>query len=325
MNTLIKLLSVSFCFVSCASLINSPSTPISVISNQELNIEIQGEKFNLSQEPLELSIPRKKESLLLKVYNDSIDQQIKIDAKNSFAYWLNLYPGIWPGFLIDKNNDKRYTYQRRIFLDIKEDSIQVLKHNPWSQKGRLDFFFTLPHVNSFYFSIPGEGIKSKTGFIGISGGLDFYYSKHNYLRFSSFAVMDFISPFPASPNFEEEYESLSASGFTVSNNHVLKKLSVGYGFTYRNNTWIYTNEGTYDDSLGVYTVDYEQRRTKHVSLGFMTSVYVKMGKHFNLGLIYQPTFLRPEFDQGFRYEHLISLDLAWKYTLKNAKSLKSRD
>lgn len=36
---------------------------------------------------------------------------------------------------------------------------------------------------------------------------------------------------------------------------------------------------------------------------------------FNIGIVYRPTFYRPDLINKFKYEHLISIDFAWKIRL----------
>lgn len=55
---------------------------------------------------------------------------------------------------------------------------------------------------------------------------------------------------------------------------------------------------------------------RNLALGFVFPTYFQFGEYFSVGVIYRPTFYRPDLTDKFAYEHLISVDFAWKIRLK---------
>jgi len=78
---------------------------------------------------------RSKQPLKISIFNDSLKKEIKVKSKNSFAFWLNAYYfPLCPGFIVDWNNPKRYTYPNYIYMDIKNDTVDYLTYKPLDSK-----------------------------------------------------------------------------------------------------------------------------------------------------------------------------------------------
>jgi hypothetical protein len=52
------------------------------------------------------------------------------------------------------------------------------------------------------------------------------------------------------------------------------------------------------------------------ALGFVFPAYMYFRKVLGVGVIYRPSFYRPNMTDKFQYEHLISIDFVWKIRLK---------
>lgn len=99
----------------------------------------------------------------------------------------------------------------------------------------------------------------------------------------------------------------------LTNNHRFKKYIIGYGLSFGQNTWR-LNYGiaepdTLPPSRPPVTISSQ-------SLGFVFQNYIQTGKRFHLGIVYRPSILNLNMEPRWQYEHLISLDLAWKIRLK---------
>lgn len=261
-----------------------------------------------------ITVKRRPENLKIAVFNDSISKNIIIKSKNSFAYWLNAYPAsFWTGFLIDKKNPKRYTYPSRIYVDMTDTTSGYVNYDPRSKKGQFYFHFSIPHINSFLLKPDNENdYKFSTGFWGITAGLDYYHSPSQFINLSASGVTSFFVPVPAAVDISGEYELLSSRYLSLSNNYKIKRFSIGYGLSYSRNTWDFR----YYDRFDPPPPSREPVKKSNNSFGFIFPTYFQLGENFNIGIIYRPTFLRPKSEKVFKYEHLISIDFAWKIRLK---------
>lgn len=124
-------------------------------------------------------------------------------------------------------------------------------------------------------------------------------------------MSDFFVPFPAAVDISGEYELMSSRYASVSNNHRLGRFSFGYGLSYSKNTWDYR----YYDRFDPPPLAREPIKRSHNAFGLVFPTYFQLGEQFNIGVIYRPTFFRPTMTYKFAYEHLISIDFAWKIRL----------
>jgi len=197
------------------------------------------------------------------------------------------------------------------------------KNSSSDTKKELRLNLSLPYVNSFRITPENEGIKENTGFWGLSVGLDYYHSKKQFFNLGFSGVSDFFVPFPASPGIEGEYELMTSTYISLSNNHIIRNFKMGYGFSYARNSW----------KLEYYGYNNNPPQTRdpvkksHKVLGFVFPIYFSMEdnfefvefidllRHLNIGIVYRPTFYRPNMTNKFMYEHIISIDFAWKIKL----------
>ncbi len=103
---------------SCASLFNSKYIAIEIKTNKPAKINVNNDSTFFYVYHHHLAVNRSKNPLIITTITDSITKTTIVKAKNSFFYWLNLYPALWPGFLIDKNNPRRYTYPQLIYINV---------------------------------------------------------------------------------------------------------------------------------------------------------------------------------------------------------------
>ena len=195
--------------------------------------------------------------------------------------------------------------------------------NPSSNKKELKLHLSLPHINSFRMLPENEGVKINTGFCGYAIGLDYFPKDNQFINFGVSLVLDFFSPIPAPFDMCGEYQSMSSIYFSLSNNHRLGQynrmrktrqihLNVGYGLSYAINMWAFR----YDDRFCNPPPPTRDPVTKsHSALGLIFPVYIQR-KNLCVGVVYRPTFYRPTLTDKFVYEHLISIDFAWKIRLK---------
>ncbi|MCC5918632.1 MAG: hypothetical protein JJU02_15020 [Cryomorphaceae bacterium] len=313
MRQTLYLLSISVLLPSCATMLNSKQTSVKIISNEPISLIINEDTVINNSTEKKISVNRSKEPLIATIYKDNLTKTIKIKPRNSFAYWLNIYPNwhLWTGFLFDKNKAKRYTYPKRVYLDMTDTNRQYYTYLPWRRKGNIDFHLSIPHINIFLLNPENESSKSSIGFWGLTFGLDYYHSKNQFINASISGVSDFFFPIPAAVTIIGEYELMSSIFTTLSNNHRLGHFTFGYGLSYARNIWDYQ----YYDNFDPPPATREPIKRSHHSIGLVFPAYYQIGEIFHIGIVYRPSFFRPNLTKYIEYEHVISIDFAWKFGL----------
>jgi hypothetical protein len=257
-----------------------------------------------------LTLERRKEPITITTITDSLKNQIIINSRNSIAFKYNIF-NLGIGMLVDKNDPKRYDYPWIVRINPTDTSIKIYNYYLVPKKGSFLLHISLPHINSFYFKPDYENVKLNTGFWGVTLGLDYFYNNKQFLNLSASAVSDFLFPIPAAIDISGEYELMSSTYFSLSNNHKLNRFSVGYGISFARNTWDFK----YIDRFDPPPPTREPVKKRWDSFGLLFSSYYQIGRRFNFGVVYRPTFIRPKTADIFKYEHLISIDFAWKIRL----------
>jgi hypothetical protein len=314
MRQILFILTILISLMSCASMFNSKQTRLRIASNKPFGLVLNQDTIHSFSTEQKIFVFRNKAPLTLTVFTDRLQKTVHVKSKNSLAYWLNLYPNVhlWTGFLIDKNKRKRYTYPKYIYIDAGNTTPSYYTYNPQSRKGNFDLHISLPHINSFLLKPENETTKINTGFWGLNVGVDYYHAKNQFIHMGVAGVSDFFVPFLAAVDIFGEYELLSSRYLSLSNNHRIRRFSVGYGLSYTKNTW----DLRYYDRLDEPPPSRAPIRKSHHSFGFIFPGYLQLGKRFHLGLVYRPTFFSPDQSEKFKYEHLISVDFGWKIRLK---------
>ena len=140
-------------------------------------------------------------------------------------------------------------------------------------------------------------------------GLEYCYANQKYLDFSFSFVGVANNPIPFSFDKEGAYTNLYSSYFSITNNNQKDRLTYGYGVNYSINTRVEGFRSFENSSLNMRTSITNQ------AIGLTLNSYYRIGNSFNIGFIYRPTFFRPDDFLGNQYEHLISIEFAWKIRL----------
>ena len=190
-------------------------------------------------------------------------------------------------------------------------------------KGTWDLRLTIPYINHFILKPNGEKDISSTGFLGTAIGFDYYHQNSQYLSLLAGGVLDFFLPFPVHIDYNYgdeivEKEFCSSAFISLTNNHRFRFLSIGYGLSYSHNSW----KLTYNTGYSFENNPYVAQRYTDNTLGLMFTGYWLTKKSFSLGVIYRPSFIRLNVNPALKYEHLISLDLAWRIRLKTVANQK---
>jgi len=117
---------------SCATIFNSKTTNLTIITSEPSKLIFDKDTLKNYTTNKNITVNRDKKPLIVTVCNDSLMKTVKINSKNSFAYWLNLYPNwhLWTGFIIDTKTKRRYTYPKTVFIDFNKKDSTYLTYKP---------------------------------------------------------------------------------------------------------------------------------------------------------------------------------------------------
>lgn len=314
-KTILRLFTLFYFLISmtsCATLLNSRTKRIDIITNAPAKVILNNKPLESVNNRTKFIALRDIRPINITVYNDTLSKDIVIDSKNSFAYWLNIYPTMGLGLLVDKEKPKRYTYPSRVYIDMTNNELKYTSYYSFYRRGSFVLHLSLPHINSFLLKPIGEdSTRKSTGFWGIKFGINYFHNKNQFLDLSVSAVSDFFAPFPGAIDIWGEYDLMTSIYSSFSNNHKIGRFSLGYGLSFSKNTW----DHRYYDRFNAPPPLREPFKKSEYVLGFIFPIYRQCGEYFSLGLIYRPSILKVYPITKLDYEHLISVDFAWKFNL----------
>jgi hypothetical protein len=296
---------------SCATIMNKSLKKVQIYTSESSKIIYKQDTVSQLSTKTTILVERKNKAIAFLAIGDSLRKTVRVEPRNSFSYFGNILCNAGIGMLVDQKNPKRYTYPSKVYVDFSEKN----KRHYWpgqAKQGEIYAHYSLPHINSFLLRPEGEEAKINTGFWGLTLGLDYYHLDEQYFRLRATGVSDFPSPFPFLIFMRGEYELMSSWYFSFSNNHSLGRMDLGYGLYYGKNTWDLIRAGWYDPP----TPARAPINKSHHTIGLVFPMYYRASETFSLGLVYRPSFFRPNLTEKFKYEHLISFDFAWKIRLK---------
>jgi hypothetical protein len=310
MKQLIYIAIISFLMTSCATIFNSPTTVVTINTSEPSEIIHDQETIQTINNKANLIVLRQNQPLSLIVVTDSSENQISVAQRNSGAFYLNWISPYFIGFIVDWNKPQRWAYPSKIWIDADEKN-GYSRTGPAEKRDGL-FHFSIPFANGLVINPDSRGVRYNTSFGGITLGFDYFHKKDQFIHVG-YSIVN-------GGNFDRKVkdwqgrdmkieESINSEYLSFSNNHRIYPFSIGYGLSFAVNRWNYHSFRMFLDKQ--FTV--ERRKERYSAFGFVFPAYIQFGEYFNLGLVYRPTFFRPSFTTDrFVYEHLISLDFAWK-------------
>ena len=114
MKQILLLLILSTLLSSCATILNSPQTPVSIHTAEPSKIIVGTDTIPTKKNKAKVVLQRSADPVEITAQTDSLNktQTIVLQPKNSAAYWLNLVYTSVVGMWIERNEPKRYTYQK---------------------------------------------------------------------------------------------------------------------------------------------------------------------------------------------------------------------
>ncbi|MEM8900561.1 MAG: hypothetical protein AAGC85_20770 [Bacteroidota bacterium] len=300
------LISISILTSSCATILNSKYKKVTVYTPEPTNIIYEDDTIKTVQNKVRIYTSRQKGPLVFQTQIGSAQTEFRISSKVSPAYFGTIFY-MWPLAFFDSKSPKIYTYPSRLYLGQDDVQSKVYLKRENSQKGDLRLHLSLPYLNNFVVKPENESPKINTGFWGLSVGLDYHYSQKQFLSAGVSGTADIFFPVIAALSLLGEQEFLTSGIVSLSHNHKVGRFSFGYGLTCGRYNWRLQSLGTIASSAP--PVDIQK---SHLALGLIIPIYYEHRHWFQIGLVYKPSFYRPFISPGYAYEHVISVDIAFK-------------
>lgn len=297
---------------SCATILNSPVQKIYISSGKDVKI-VSVDKatyvdsaFKSKDAPKAYYVPRSNNPLKVTIQIDSIQKTLLLRPRNSLAFWANIYFNYGLGMLVDWKNVKRCRYRANNYFTeengkiINKGTFLTLPKFIPAEKGMLNFSLSAPIMTNLVVNSPYGNYES-SGMIGLSAGLNYYYSKKDYISADIGFGTD-VLPLPIDYFGPHEQSDLVYANFR--NNRVLGNIDIGYGINISKYYWYLIKEsGQNSQSLS------------NVGIGGSFSADYRLTNYFRLGVLYQPNLLNNSFRPTIDYQHYFSLNLIWRTPL----------
>jgi len=317
---LLLLQTVCLYLVSCATILNSPTTRITVHTFEDSKVTTNEDEVKTINNNASFLVPRSRNTLNMSVRNEYIDTTVQIIPVNSPAYHLNLFTislyGV--GYFIDLNDPRRWTYPANIFVH-SDGTFTMGRINNFYRRNNISHLalnISLPFVNFFHFRPQSLPPKNHSGFFGISIGGELGYSNNNSIVLTFGGAIDYPVPVPVGISWDRYgvRERMFTHYLSLEHQvHVFRRLIVGTGISYNSTGWRRTDYGTgwnWQDSIIPEVITTSER---HRTLGLSFSIYVPLDRQFRLGVNYRPSLYRIRPRPAWEYSHVISVDLLWSF------------
>jgi hypothetical protein len=307
-NKKYPLICLLFLLSSCATFFNSPFEKIYITTSKNvkvLSVEktvLKNSSFIHDNSSQVYYVMRGRIPTKINVLIDSTRKTIVLKPMNSFAFWCNI-ENYGFGMLVDKNNVKRYAYQKRTYLSVKDTSIKNARFAP-IKKGTIYLSFSPSSITIFSINTKNNQFNG-AGIFGLETGIHYFYKDNSYLSAtvgaasSRVGIVDHFGP-----GYFETGSTIFAS---VRNNNVVGSFDLGYGINLSHLQW---NQIPNMDTI------LEGQSLRNTGVGLSLSVQYRFEDHFRLGILYQPNFWNMSFKPTINYQHYISLNLNWDIPIK---------
>lgn len=302
---------IMVCITSCATIINQKTTELSVFTNPDtafVSVGIKSDTCYLT--PVKLKVPRASKDLLLTFKSDSTEKLIQVESKFSPAFTVgNCFNGAGIlGYIIDLTNDKKYTYGRTIYVDLYKSGNNYLRWHPANEKV-LNISCSLAECNFFHADIDKNQHKNFFGFIGLTGGLEYYYVKRKFISAQTGFIMNFPVPFPIDLHgTDDEFENISSWFIQLQHhNRIGRRFQAGYGLQYTNTYYSYHGDNPNKQSDNTHNFG---------AIGFSYNTSIRLFPNVFLRANYLPSILKITNQKvKLDYNHILFFDLMLKYQL----------
>ena len=274
-----------FILNSCATLIHQPFVNINVHSDLDsVKIRTDANTDTWHDTPVRLNTIRSKNDLFITAKKDSLQKTFQIKSNLSTAFWLgNLFSGVGViGYALDLTNPKRFTYPNYITINFDEANRTFsTRYYKWlaPEKSLLSFKISVPEGNYLYLN-KGTGYGNAFGFLGISGGVEYYITDRHSLNIDVGTLTDFMLPVPAPVDYMGSYNRSFATYGDLQIGSDFRRLHYDCGFQFTR-TEYYERETVEVFPNYIDTLKYS---VKQNNIGLSLSSYYRISNVFNLGI-----------------------------------------
>ncbi len=288
MNKLLYLILLALCVSSCARILNSEDKYISIHTPESSQIIYGLDTVSTVDNRVIIKVPRQEAPVKIQVETDSLSKEVDIYSSDSFLYWSNLYFNYGIGILFDLNQPKRYKYPEDVYLETSNLLNDYSIFGDPKSKSRLYFTGSISVMNHLLLKPDYSSSATDVSSLGLGLGGDYFYSDNKFIHLSINVLSE--SDIWTSTLFDDS-ETLSAITFRLSHQVQKKRYSYGLGFSYRNN--------------------YDMTR-QYNSLGLTVPFHFQLSNYWHIGLVYDPTFYRPQLENQWAYDHTINIQFVCK-------------
>ncbi|MEQ9262496.1 MAG: hypothetical protein RLP14_04975 [Owenweeksia sp.] len=303
-------LALLFYLNSCSLLLNDPYKVVYFHTDKDVLVVHDNDSLLSTGEPLTLNLKRQKEDHRIIISTDSLRKEIAVSPHLSGIYWLNI-GNYGLGYILDLTTQRRFTYPRHIFTDIRDTLVDYRNYCPSVPKGSIQLHVSVPEINYFHLQPHGLDYPHQSiGFTGICLGADYFYRDDYFIHSSVTAAADFFLPIPVPVSGWGFHESTASLFVNLTHGFRNQRFSHSHGLSlsrniYKNTVW--SDEPLQNQTTSIYSTSN--------AFGLYFDVYIQLNNSFHLGVTYRPSVWRFSDGRSQAYEHLMSLDLAWKLPL----------
>lgn len=289
MNKLLYLILLALCVSSCARILNSEDKYISVHTPESSQIIYGPDTISTVDNRAIIKAPRQEAPVKIQVETDSLSKEVDIYSSDSFLYWSNLLFNYGIGILFDLEQPKRYKYPEDVYLETSDSLNYYSIFGKPKSKGRLYFNGSVSVLNHLLFKPDFSSSATDVSSLGVGFGGDYFYSDNKFIHLGVDVIYDF--DLLTSLLFDER-EMYSAITYSLSHQVKKKRCSYGLGFSLREN---------YYTTFRMYS-----------SLGLTVPFHYQLSNYWHVGLVYNPTFYRPQLENQWAYDHTINIQFVCK-------------
>jgi hypothetical protein len=305
-------------FTSCATIINRRTTDVKIISKKDpVKFYINGDSSTWNNTPQTLAIERSRSDLVITAKKDTVQKTFLIRSKLSTAFWLgNIFCGGLAAYAVDLFSPKRFTYPSEISIDFDKNTYSIQKTLSDPEKGLLNLSFSIPEGNLFYMR-KEKGYGSFAGFLGLTGGAQYYISNTHSIDLNAGIAGDLLLPIPVPVDYFGPHTTSSVFFVAAKFGSDYKRIHYAAGFQFNRsfyNRYNIAGSGAAHDS----TFSINQNNA-----GLALSAYYRFSRTFSIGVNYDPSLIAWENKKtNFQYSHLIFLDLLFQFEIRRPEKKK---
>lgn len=313
---------------SCSSILHNSTYSAAITTNApNAKIQIYDSIYPL---PNNIELTRSKENLDVVLISDESHRYITLVPSLTKTFkFLNLgwFHFASVAYIIDLSNQNRYSYGIFIFLNYydtintfpveKSSRVPIPLKGYFEKKGQFRITNNYNQFNSILYQPNNENIRHSLGFLGFGLGIEYFYQDNKFLAINNGITASTVRTRPSLFSNRDEAQVMHSMYLSLTDNFNLNNFSFGYGINFLNSTWNYYKYGITEQKWTLREIELIERKyNRNYSLGLSAIIYYKYNQHVFIGLKYHNSLYNLKPIKDFNYEHIISLDLNFKFGTK---------